>query len=39
MIKAGETSARRPDVSFRFMQPDNLPEGDPARERPTIGRN
>ena len=38
MIKAGETSARRPDVSFRFMQPDNLPEGDPARERPTIRR-
>ncbi|WP_336487927.1 NrfD/PsrC family molybdoenzyme membrane anchor subunit [Methylobacterium nigriterrae] len=25
IIKAGETSARRPDVSFRFMQPDNLP--------------
>ena len=25
-IKAGDTSARRPDVSFRFMQPDNLPE-------------
>ncbi|GEP07454.1 NrfD/PsrC family molybdoenzyme membrane anchor subunit [Methylobacterium oxalidis] len=26
IIRAGATSAERPDVSFRFMQPDNLPD-------------
>ena len=39
MLGAGAESARRPDVSFRFSQPDNLPQVRRAEEKgePRVG--
>ncbi len=34
-LAVGEESARRPEVSFRFSQPENLPKGEPKRSGPT----
>ena len=33
-LAVGEESARRPEVSFRFSQPENLPKGEPRRSGP-----
>ena len=33
-LQVGEESARRPEVSFRFSQPENLPKGEPKRSGP-----
>jgi protein NrfD len=33
-LGVGDESARRPEVSFRFSQPENLPKGHPARSGP-----
>jgi protein NrfD len=33
-LSVGGVSARRPEVSFRFSQPENLPKGHPARSGP-----
>ncbi|MBL6458718.1 polysulfide reductase NrfD [Belnapia sp. T6] len=32
-LGVGDVSAQRPETSFRFAQPDNLPEGKPRRRR------
>ena len=32
-LAIGDESARRPEISFRFSQPENLPKGRPARRR------
>ncbi|MDT7953113.1 MAG: NrfD/PsrC family molybdoenzyme membrane anchor subunit [Acetobacteraceae bacterium] len=37
-MQAGNVSARRPEISFRFAQPDNLPRSRAARRRTVRGQ-